>query len=176
MGAAAGARGRMGEATFASVVIHVLVALAIPALAWTASTVTPVETISFKHIVRIEVVPPRVPHPPPRAIAPHHDRRPIVNFASRVHLVSERPHLHATSEPAVATNAPVAPAIGTVARAGEATPRATRCPTQRLLRSFVPPLASANIRPGDICLLGRSNPIRYSIQAYANSSSRWART
>jgi len=141
MGAAAGARGRMGEATFASVVIHVLVALAIPALAWTASTVTPVETISFKHIVRIEVVPPRVPHPPPRAIAPHHDRRPIVNFASRVHLVSERPHLHATSEPAVATNAPVAPAIGTVARAGEgnasgdAVPDATPSPVVRAAAS-----------------------------------------
>jgi hypothetical protein len=141
MGAAARGRGRMGEATLASLTIHVLVALAIPALAWTASTVTPVETISFKHIVHIEVVPPRLPHPPPRAIAPRRDPRPIVNFASHVHLVSARPHLHATSEPAVATNAPVAPAIGAVARAGEgntsgnAVPDATPSPVVRAAAS-----------------------------------------
>jgi hypothetical protein len=141
MAAVAGARERMGQATLASIAVHVLVALAIPALAWTASTATPVETISFAHILHVEVARPRAPHPPPRAVAPHRTVTPKVNFASEVHLVSAKPLRHASPEPVVATNAPGAPAVGAVQRAGtgstvgEAVPNATPSPAARAVAS-----------------------------------------
>ena len=55
----------MERATLASVGIHVLVALAIPALAWTASTSAPVETVSFTHVIHVEITRRafRNPHP-----------------------------------------------------------------------------------------------------------------
>ena len=63
MYAAIGTRVRMERATLASLGIHLIVALAIPALAWTASTAAPVETVSFMHVVRVEIAPPRAPPP-----------------------------------------------------------------------------------------------------------------
>jgi hypothetical protein len=128
MAAVVGARERMGRATLASLAIHVLAALAIPALAWTASTATPVETVSFSRILRVEVRPPRVPHPPPRAVAPHHSAKPVVNFASHVRLVSDRPHRRASPEPPVATNAPAAPSVAAMQRAGAASTNGNAAP------------------------------------------------
>lgn len=122
MGATASARTRMGRATLASVTLHVLVALTIPALAWTASTESPVETVSFSRILHLEVVePPRAPHPPPRAVAPHHNFKPAVSFADHVRLIAEVPHRDASPAPHVATNAPAAPAVGAEARNGTGT-------------------------------------------------------
>ena len=72
MAATGGTNARMGRATLASVGIHVLVALAIPALAWTESSAPRVETVSFTHIVRVEIKPPKAVQPPPRAVAPRH--------------------------------------------------------------------------------------------------------
>lgn len=141
MSAAVGARQRMGRATLASLAIHVLAALAIPALAWTASTAAPVETVSFIHVVRVEITPPRAPKPPPRAVAPHHDARLTVNFARHVRLVTARPHRRASPEPAIESNAPAAPAIAAVQRAGAGSadtitaPNATPSPVVRSVAS-----------------------------------------
>jgi hypothetical protein len=131
----------MGGATVASVAIHVAVALAIPALAWTASTVTPVETISFQHILHIEVVPPRPPAPPPRAVAPHVEIKPAIDFSNRVHVVAAVPRRHASPMPVVASNAPAAPSAGAVQRAGTGTtdsnaaPNVTPSPLSRAVAS-----------------------------------------
>lgn len=139
--AAATAQRRMGGATVASVAIHVAVALAIPALAWTASTMAPVETISFKHILHIQVVPPRAPPPPPRAVAPHVNIKPSINFANRVHVVAAVPRRHAAPTQIVASNAPAAPAAGAVQRAGTGTsesnavPNVTPSPASRAVAS-----------------------------------------
>lgn len=126
--AAATAQRRMGGATVASVAIHVAVALAIPALAWTASTMTPVETISFTHILRIQVVPPRAPAPPPRAVAPHVNVKPSINFANHVHVVAAIPRRHESPTPVSASNAAAAPAAGAVQRAGTGTSDSTAAP------------------------------------------------
>jgi hypothetical protein len=141
MAAAVGARARMGRATLGSVAIHVLVAVAIPALAWTASTNAPVETVSFTHILHVQITPPRAPKPPPRAVAPHRDPKPDVSFASHTRLVAAIPHRHAPPAPVVATNAPAAPAVGAVAQAGtgssdsDAAPNATPSPAVRAVAS-----------------------------------------
>jgi hypothetical protein len=141
MATALNARVRMERATLASVGIHVAVALAIPALAWTASSAVPVETVSFTHILHVTIVPTRPPLPPPRAVAPRHDPKANVNFASRIHLVPARPKLHGPSAPAIATNAPAAPALGIVQRAGvgssskDAAPDVTPSPEARAVAS-----------------------------------------
>lgn len=118
MAAAIDAHGRMGRATLGSVAIHTLVALAIPALAWTVSTETPIETISFAHVLRVVVTPPRAPVPPPRAQAPHHATKAALNFSSRVPVARSVPRPHASAQPPAATFAPAAPAVSTVAQAG----------------------------------------------------------
>jgi pyruvate/2-oxoglutarate dehydrogenase complex dihydrolipoamide acyltransferase (E2) component len=132
----------MGRATLASLTLHVLVALAIPALAWTASTAPPVETVSFSHILHVEIVPPpRARHAPPRAVAPHHNPKPDLTFADHIRLVAEVAHRNASPAPHVATNAPAAPAVGAVARAGsgkadsDPAPDATPSPAVRAVAS-----------------------------------------
>jgi hypothetical protein len=131
----------MGRATLASMAIHVLAALTIPALAWTASTSPPVETVSFTRVLHVEIVPPRAPKPPPRAVAPHHDLTPKISYASHVHMVAAMPRRHASPEPAVATNAPAAPAVALAQRAGAGTsdtnaaPNATPSPIVRSVAS-----------------------------------------
>ncbi len=118
MYAAIGTRVRMERATLASLGIHLVAALAIPAFAWTASSAAPIETVSFMHVIRVEIAPPRAPQPPPRAVAPHRNPTLTVNFTSHVRLVTARPHRRASPEPAIASNAPAAPAVAEVERGG----------------------------------------------------------
>lgn len=140
MGTIAGTRERMGGATVASVSLHVLAALAIPALAWTASTATPVETVSFTRILHIEVTRPKPPQPPPRAIAPRHEAKPTLHYAYHLHVVAAV-YRHASPAPRVATDAPGAPAVGKVARVGsgvadsDAPPNVTPSPEPREVAS-----------------------------------------
>lgn len=142
MAAMAGARVRMGRATLASVSLHVLVALMIPALAWTASTATPVETVSFSHILHIQIVPPqRAPRPAPRAVAPVHNPKTDITFTDHIRMVTAVAHKVASPAPHVATNAPAAPSVGAVARAGNGTsngdaqPDVTPSPAARAVAS-----------------------------------------
>jgi pyruvate/2-oxoglutarate dehydrogenase complex dihydrolipoamide acyltransferase (E2) component len=108
----------MGRATLASLGIHVLVALSIPALAWTASTGAPVETVSFTRILHIELSRPHRPQPPPRAAAPHKSVAPVVNF-NHVELAHTAPSRRAPPQRAAATEAPAAPAVATQQQAGQ---------------------------------------------------------
>lgn len=142
MTAALGARTRMGRATLASVGIHLLAALAIPALVWTSASNVPVETISFTHILRIQIVRPRVVQPPPRAAAPRHNVTPRLSFTKNVHLVARSPSRHASPHRPTATDAPAAaPAVASVAQAGAvsaggaAAPNVTPSPLQRTVAS-----------------------------------------
>ncbi len=121
MAAVLKAQTRMGRATLASLGIHVLAALSIPALAWTASGGAPVETVSFTRILHIELSRPHRPQPPPRAAAPHKSVAPVVNFADRVELARTRPSRHAPRERVAATEAPAAPAVAVQQQAGQGT-------------------------------------------------------
>ncbi|MGC1380097.1 MAG: hypothetical protein WA814_03625 [Candidatus Baltobacteraceae bacterium] len=140
MAAAAGIQTRFGQATLASVSIHVLAALAIPALAWTSASVAPVETVSFTRILRVETTPPRPAQSRPRAVAPHHAVKSTINF-SNVHLTYASPHRHASPAPKTATNAPAGPVVGAVQRAGagngsgNAVPQVSPSPAVRAVAS-----------------------------------------
>jgi len=107
----------MERATLGSIAIHILAAISIPALAWTASG-APVETVSFTHILRVQIVRPRAALPRPRAAAPHYKVSPSMNFAHRVVLVKLTQRRQATRAP-IATNAPAAPEVAAVAEAGD---------------------------------------------------------
>ncbi len=144
MDAALGAQGRMERATLASVVIHIAAALAIPALAWTASSAPPVETVSFTRILHVTITPPKPPPPPPpppRALAPRRSPKQTVNYASRIRMVSAMPRHRAATESAIATDAPAAPALGSVQRVGtgtsdnDAAPNASPSPAVRAVAS-----------------------------------------
>ena len=142
MGAALGAQARMGRATLGSVGIHLLVALLIPALAWTTTAGAPVETISFTHILHIQVTPPRPVQPARRAVAPHHSVRPHVTFVTSARTVAISPHRHASPAPMAVHAAPAAPAVASVSHAGEgsangvAQPNVTPPPAARAVASM----------------------------------------
>ncbi len=159
MTATAGTNARMGRATLASVGIHVLVALAIPALAWTESSAPRVETVSFTHIVRVEIKPPKAVQPPPRAVAPRRSTKAIVNFAHHARIVAATPHRHAPPAPAIASNAPVAPDVAAVPRTGtgnadtNAVPNATPSPVIRQVAS-----TGARPQPGGYLPFGAQQP------------------
>jgi pyruvate/2-oxoglutarate dehydrogenase complex dihydrolipoamide acyltransferase (E2) component len=129
----------MERATLGSLAIHVLAAISIPALAWTASG-APVETVSFTHILRVQIVRPKAALPRPRAVAQHYNVSPTMNFAHRVVLVKLTQRRQATRA-AIATNAPAAPAVASVAEAGDsnangdAAPASSPTPTIRAVAS-----------------------------------------
>ncbi|MBV8725541.1 MAG: hypothetical protein JO078_02465 [Candidatus Eremiobacteraeota bacterium] len=119
MSAALGAQARFGRATLVSMGIHLLVALLIPALAWTSSAGAPVETISFTHILHIQVTPPRPVQHARRALAPRHSLRPQITFVTSARTVALSPHRHASPAPMALHAAPAAPAMATVSQTGE---------------------------------------------------------
>ena len=166
----------MGRATLASVAIHVAAVLAIPALAWTASTAVPIETVSFAHVVRVEIVPPRASHPPPRAVAPRLDPHQHINLASHLRLIAALPHRHASPEPAIATNAPAAPAVASLQRAGtgtasgDAAPSTTPSPEVRAVASV------GTHQSGGYLPFGAEQPDPVLDPGIASNSPRWART
>jgi hypothetical protein len=130
MSAAAGARIRMERATIGSIAIHIVAAISIPALAWTIADSPPVETISFTHIARLEIVRPRPPAPRPRAAAPHRKASPSLNFTHQVALVKVRQSPQATRV-TLATNMPAAPAVARVQEAGDPSSRGDAAPAPR---------------------------------------------
>lgn len=83
---------RFAPATVGSVGVHVLAALLIPALAWTATSTAPVETISFQRIRLIEIQTP-APRQPPRARAPERSVKPEVTLVDR-HSEAVTPRAH----------------------------------------------------------------------------------
>jgi hypothetical protein len=141
MTGALNSRVRMERATLASVGLHVLAALMIPALAWTTADTSPVETVSFAHILHVRITPTRPPQPPPRALAPRHEPKATINFANHVRVAAAKPHARARKETTVASAAPAAPSYGAALRAGagtsnsQAVPNASPSPSVRAVAS-----------------------------------------
>jgi len=138
-------RGRMERATLGSVFIHCLVALAIPALAWTAADTPAVETVSFTHILHVQIVRLQKPVPRPHAAAPHFKATPTIDFTHKVTVVRLHQGAHSSKVP-IATNAPAAPSVSAVAQAGESTSHGTSAPISTASPQ-VRNVASENARP-----------------------------
>jgi len=132
---------RLGRATLGSVGFHVLVALCIPALAWTASNAPAVETVSFTRIQHIVIDPPQH-RPQPKPAAPHFSLAPKVTLvAEHVDLSKTTPNRSASPPPANPSDRSSAPEIaqysiaGNGTGAGEAAPRPTDTPAPREVAS-----------------------------------------
>lgn len=136
-------QGLMGRALLASIGFHALALLLIPALAWTPTSGTPVETITFTRIAHIEIEPRRRPQPQPRAVAPRRSDKLVITRATRVELAHTAPHRVSSPPPAATSTISTAKVVAAVARAGdgrsegEAVPQATSSPLTRAVASMV---------------------------------------
>ena len=132
---------RLGRATLGSLAVHVLAALSIPALAWTASTAPAVETVSFVQVEHIVIVPPQR-KPQPKPLAPHLTALPKVTLVTKhVELSRTSPRRSSSPPPANQSARSSAPTVapysvaGNGAIAGDAEPRATSTPASREVAS-----------------------------------------
>jgi hypothetical protein len=132
---------RMGRATLGSIALHVLAALSIPALAWTASTAPAVETVSFSKVEHIVIVPPER-RPQPKPVAPHLTVVPKVTLVTEHLELSKTSPRHSSSPPpanqSTRSSAPTIAAnsvTGNGKIAGDAEPRATATPANREVAS-----------------------------------------
>ncbi|HTU83227.1 MAG TPA: hypothetical protein VMF61_13915 [Candidatus Acidoferrales bacterium] len=120
--------GLMWRALGASVLVHVAVALCIPALAWTASPEPSVETISFVRITHLVIAPHPRPRPQPRAQAPHRAPTPKVTFATRNELAHTSHRRIASPPPAISHLDSSAPTVADVSAAGASTGEPSSAP------------------------------------------------
>lgn len=136
-------RGLMGGALLASFGLHGLVALLIPALAFTMTSAAPIETVTFTRIARIEIARPQPPQAQPRAVAPVRSTVKVISEATRVELARTTPHRRSSPPPATSYRQSMAPVVATVPRAGngtsdgQAAPQSTAVPQARAVSSTV---------------------------------------
>ena len=130
-----------GRATLGSLVVHALVALCIPALAWTASSAPAVETLSFTRVQHIVIEPPQH-RPQPRPVAPHFTQTARVTLVTEhVELSQASPRRSSSPPPMNASTRSSAPTVaqysvaGSGTAAGDAAPRATATPAAREVAS-----------------------------------------
>lgn len=133
---------RIMGSSVASVALHALAALLIPALAWMPSSAPPVETISFVHVTRIVIQPKPTPVPQPRAQAPHHSAVVVRSLSARLNLVHVQSHKKASPPPLFSRDVSVAPVVGqsqvgkgTAANAAQTQPQPSASPASRAVAS-----------------------------------------
>jgi hypothetical protein len=139
----AASQGPMGRAVLASMAIHVLAALLIPALAWTMTSAPPVETITFTRVAHIQIERREPPRPQPRTVAPHRSSTTTIAVTTRLEMAHTTAHRVSSPPPAVSYPQSSAPTVATVARAGNGTtsgevaPQATASPVAREVSSTI---------------------------------------
>jgi hypothetical protein len=125
---AADSRRLITAAVILSLLVHSLVALVIPAMAWTESTAAPFETISFVHIAHIEVAQHHTAHQAPRALAPEKTVTPVVHFVTHRELAKITGRRPVLMPHALTANRSSAPSIAANSQAGSATGAGTSPP------------------------------------------------
>lgn len=133
---------RITGSSVASVALHALAALLIPALAWMPSTAPPVETVSFLHVTHIVIQPKHKTVPQPRARAPHHSTAVVRSRSVQLELEHVASHKKASPPPMIDRDVSVAPAVGqsqigkgTAARVSESEPQPSASPASREVAS-----------------------------------------
>jgi len=140
---AAFAESRITGSSVASVALHALAALLVPALAWMPSSSPPVETVSFARVTRIQIQPRPKAAPQPRPQAPRHNEVVERSLSTHVELAHVQSHKKASPAPLIARDVSVAPAVGenqvgsgTAASAAETEPQPTTTPVTRTVASL----------------------------------------
>ncbi|HKE36327.1 MAG TPA: hypothetical protein VKB39_02795 [Candidatus Baltobacteraceae bacterium] len=133
---------RIMGSSVASVALHAVAALLIPALAWMPSSAPPVETISFAHVTRIVIEPKPKAVPEPRAQAPHQAKVVVRSVATELDLAHVQSHKKASPPPLVARDVSVAPMVGqsqvgngTAGHPSQAEPQPSATPAARAVAS-----------------------------------------
>lgn len=133
---------RITGSSVASVALHALAALLIPALAWMPSTAPPVETVSFVHVTRIVIEPKPKTVPQPRAQAPHRSAVVVRSLSTQVELAHVISHKKASPPPLINRDVSVAPVVGqsqvgkgTAAKVSESEPQPSASPANRAVAS-----------------------------------------
>jgi hypothetical protein len=133
---------RVAGSSVASVALHALAALLIPALAWMPSTAPPVETVAFTHVTRIVIQPKPKPIPQPRAQAPHHNTVVVRSRSTQLNLAHVASRKKASPPPLIRRDVSVAPVVGqsqvgkgTVANVSQAQPQPSASPATRSVAS-----------------------------------------
>jgi len=133
---------RVMGSSVASVALHVLAALLIPALAFMPSSAPPVETISFVHVTRIVIQPKPKAVPQPRAQAPHRSKVIVRSVSTQVEVAHVRSHTKASPPPLIDRDVSVAPVVGqsqvgngTAANVKQAEPQPSSQPAARSVAS-----------------------------------------
>lgn len=103
---------RFMGSSVASVALHVLAALLIPALAFMPSSAPPVETISFVPVTRIVIQPKPKAVPQPRAQAPHFNKVVVRSVSTQVDLAHVQSHKKASPPPRINRDVSVGPVVG----------------------------------------------------------------
>ena len=133
---------RLMGSSVASVALHVVAALLIPALAWMPSTAPPVETVRFLHVTRIVIEPRPKSVPQPRAQAPHHSTVVVRSRSTQIELAHVVSQKKASPPPLMNRDVSVAPVTGqsqvgkgTVANVSETEPQPSASPADREVAS-----------------------------------------
>ena len=140
---AAPAHGPMGRATLASLGFHALAAVLIPALAFTMTSATPVETVTFTRVAHIQIQRLQPSQPQPRAAAPIRSNLRVISETTRVELAHTALHRISSPPPAISYRQSMAPVVAAAPRAGngttdgEAAPQSTAPPQTRAVTSTV---------------------------------------
>lgn len=133
---------RLMGSSLASLALHVLAALLIPALAFLPSSAPPVETISFVRVTHIVIIPKPTPHPQPRPAAPHQHETVVVSNTVHVELAHVQTRRTSSPPPIISNVQAAAPTVASEQQVGagsaadaSAAPVATATPQARLVAS-----------------------------------------
>lgn len=131
MAGAAFSRALTGRSMVASVALHGMVALWIPALIWLPSdSSAPVETISFVRVAHIQIAPQRQPKPAPKPVAPRESVKIAIAAPIRVELARTTSRRKATPLPDTSFKDSSAPAVADVPKPGTGNVTAEAAPPQ----------------------------------------------
>ncbi len=133
---------RIAGSSVASLAVHALAALLIPALAWMPSAAPPVETVSFLHITRIVIQPKPKTVPQPRAQAPHRSTAVVRSLSTQLELAHVVSHRKASPPPLINRDVSAAPLVGqsqvgkgTASNVKETEPQPSASPASRAVAS-----------------------------------------
>jgi hypothetical protein len=119
---------RVMGSSLASLALHALAALLIPALAFLPSSAPPVETVSFVRVTHIVIMPKPTSQPQPRPAAPHKKVTVVVSNAVHIEMAKVQSRHTASPPPVVSNVLAAAPTVADEQKTGSGTGVGTPAP------------------------------------------------